>query len=699
MRFAVACTLALTIAASGASAQKPPAQSPEALMGAAVHQQEVEGDPQEAIAAYKKVVDDGRASRALKATALFRLGECYEALGQLEARKAYDQLLREYTDQTDIVAKARGRLARLNAAAAPPPAAGIVAREVWDGAGYGFSIPSADGRILAFVNQGRLTVRDIATGRDSAISLAGGYAAYGSTVVTPDGRRIIYTWREAGGGESVRIVDVDGRNARTILPASPVDSETGFFWPVPLAVSPDGQTVAVGARERATNDLVIALASIATGKVVVLQRSKQGSAIGGFSPDGKYLTYARGSADREVRLAAVDGSSDVLLVGPRGMHRRPVFTPDGTQVVFASNRVAGRWDLWSVKVAGGRAAGAPEMIKPDIGSVVCLGFSQDGTLYYAQSTSTENAYVVDIDPATGKAKSTPKRISEKFVHSSFGPIWSPDGKSVAFAAHPQSGADDASLIVIRSIATGEERDFTVPYANPSSARYNRWFPDGKSLLLTDNGEKGRVFRRLDVATGKVTPLFEALPLATLRTFIERDGGAVFYTNREQITRTNGTVTLTTHWTRHDLKTGEEHSVFDTPGFPINPSPDGRSLVYLETSVGPTMFVSLADRQPRALAVLKGYSDQGGGAGWTPDSRGLFLAPAIQSQPDTPVDPIDVWYMPLDGGQPYRIGVSMQILNSLSTSLDGTQLGFSGTTTTTRISSLQGLFTPPRRSAK
>src|SRR5438128_11618389 len=104
-------TLLVTIltlsAAFFASAQK----TPESLLGAALHQEEVQGDLKGAISAYQKVLATPGVSRKTAAEALVRLGQCYEKLGDAESRKAYERVLREYSDQRQASAEARTRLA------------------------------------------------------------------------------------------------------------------------------------------------------------------------------------------------------------------------------------------------------------------------------------------------------------------------------------------------------------------------------------------------------------------------------------------------------------------------------------------------------------------------------------------------------------------------------------------------------------
>ena len=111
--------IAILVIGLGAMIAAAPLQKPssaETLMGAGLHQEEVEGNYEEAIATYKKVITDRQASRALAARAQLHIGLCYEKLGDAEARKAYDRVVRDYANQSDSVAAARARLAAMDKA-------------------------------------------------------------------------------------------------------------------------------------------------------------------------------------------------------------------------------------------------------------------------------------------------------------------------------------------------------------------------------------------------------------------------------------------------------------------------------------------------------------------------------------------------------------------------------------------------------
>ncbi len=85
----------------------------EVLLQAAQNTELVQGDLEAAIGQYKKILATYGGSRAVAAKALVRMGHCYERLGNAEARRAYERVVREYVDQSEAAGEARARLAAL----------------------------------------------------------------------------------------------------------------------------------------------------------------------------------------------------------------------------------------------------------------------------------------------------------------------------------------------------------------------------------------------------------------------------------------------------------------------------------------------------------------------------------------------------------------------------------------------------------
>src|SRR5215467_339384 len=110
-------TLVLAVVALTMPSARP--QSPDARFRAAQQKETVEGDLRAAIQMYQTVADGKDSGRSIAAQALLSIGLCYEKLGSIESKKAYERVLRQYGDQVQIANKARERLDAVDPALRP----------------------------------------------------------------------------------------------------------------------------------------------------------------------------------------------------------------------------------------------------------------------------------------------------------------------------------------------------------------------------------------------------------------------------------------------------------------------------------------------------------------------------------------------------------------------------------------------------
>ncbi|OHB80591.1 MAG: hypothetical protein A2Z25_01075 [Planctomycetes bacterium RBG_16_55_9] len=112
--------LAVVLAAPAA-----PAKEAGVLLQEGLYAEEVDGNLDAAIKIYEQVINDGSAQRSHVAQALYRQGMCYMKKQQeLQAKLVFEKLVAEYSDQTNIVNKAKPVLQELSnadpAALMPP---------------------------------------------------------------------------------------------------------------------------------------------------------------------------------------------------------------------------------------------------------------------------------------------------------------------------------------------------------------------------------------------------------------------------------------------------------------------------------------------------------------------------------------------------------------------------------------------------
>ena len=145
----------------------------ERMLQKAIQKEMVDGDLPAAVAQYKKIIAGRGVDRAVAAKALFQMGQCYEKLGQAEARKTYERVLREYPDQRELVAQVRARLAALGGAPLTSEKTGPVLTELRLPSGQEPHALSPDGTKVAYTSawQGtprtaNLMVRDVVSGAE-----------------------------------------------------------------------------------------------------------------------------------------------------------------------------------------------------------------------------------------------------------------------------------------------------------------------------------------------------------------------------------------------------------------------------------------------------------------------------------------------------------------------------------------------------
>jgi len=193
-----------------------------------------------------------------------------------------------------------------------------------------------------------------------------------------------------------------------------------------------------------------------------------------WTPDDRIAYASAASGNKEIWVTQSDGSGQKQLTSEiQGSIYQtdidPAVSPDGRHILFSSDRVTGDPHVWRTDVGGGNlkqltngtGESNPQMT-PDGRSVV-----------YLDRSSNRFLWKVSIDGGE------PSQLTDK---PSNRPVISPDGKLIATAFGPESGA--ASNIAVISIDGGSSvKLFDVaPTVNASSVV---WTMDGRSLVYSD----------------------------------------------------------------------------------------------------------------------------------------------------------------------------------------------------------------------
>jgi len=641
----------------------PAQRSPEVTLRAAMETETVKGDLKSAIEQYKKVAQSG--NRAVAAQALLRMAECYQKLGDAESRKVYERIVRDYGDQPAAVAAAKAHLGGDAVAKAEP-----ANRRVWTlpEGGEITSLISRDGRYIPYIGwagaqSGNLFLHDLVTGTDRQLTDTATDGKPGAPIeefaenpaISRDGTKLAYAWyRSDHDRGELRMIDLTPNGIpqfRIVFDSADIE------WVSPHDWSPDGKWIALEL-SRKDQTKSIGLVNVSDGTLRILKSTEwRGSNRTVFSPDGKFLAFDLPSRDdtenRDIFAITVDGSREIPLVTHPSHDTLLGWTSDGKRLIFASDR-SGSMGIWAQPISDGRPQGAPELLKREIGSSwQSMGLTDSGTLFSVTGNKDAvfNIRSASIDVNTGKLTSPPEDAVATFVGSNRMPVWSPDGKYLAYQSLRASVGMHRYVIGIRSTDTGAIREIE-PLPNFVEIRSLEWNPDGKSLIVTGYGRKGLGVSQVDLQTGKSRTLAEN----SLYVGLMGAGGSKLYLMNQGYAP--GGSDFYRALIEKDLASGKEREL--VRGADVNNirmSPDGK---WITVGVPSTIEARRAQRTPEILAfptsggeprvLLKADGAQAVRViSWMPDSRSLQIVKVLSSQS------LERWLVPVDGGTPTNLG--------------------------------------------
>ena len=676
--------VSLILTASVISAQQA-GETPEVLLERAIQLETVDGDLQAAIPLYQKVVLES-SERSVAARAQLRIGLCYEKLGNSEARKAYQEVLNKFSDQSDVTEEARARLAALEKQAVNTPA-DLTLRRVWTGNTAG-SI-SLDGRYLTFVSQHNLAVRELVTGesrRLTNLSVETGEFVERS-IFSPDGKQIAYNRMNQDRTWDLCVIGLDGTGDHVLVHLDKMEPYEN--WVCPAGWSPDGRRVLAGfARTQASGSIgEIAFVSVEDGTVQIIKPAQKiaKSSVTGMrlSPDGRYIAYHAADAEgsqNDILLLSSDGSSDFPLIGEPSDDRAPAWTPDGKRLLFVSNRSSGQ-GFWMIEISDGKPKGSPALVKSDIsGFERSIGFTREGAYFYASTTAKEDVHVAGMNPETGAIEGTPEVISAGSDGSNTSPAWSPDGRYLAWYRErtPNSWAPGASAIVIRSMQTGNEREIST---NLILFGGICWFPEGQSLLASAfRAENDWLIQhfRVEVSSGETSLLMQSGGI-TPWPGLSPDGKTIFFIGGGGLRA-------------YEVETGKGRELWRRSGDrgaagirvrrSLHVSPIGDQVAFVEyaaSSPGDSIVKVVPTAGGEARELLRvtppGFISGNRALAWTPDGAYLLVVKGNAGDPPATSDvTYDLLRIPASGGQLQTIRLAGP-LHSLSVRPDGQGIAY------------------------
>ncbi len=250
-----------------------------------------------------------------------------------------------------------------------------------------------------------------------------------------------------------------------------------------LSLSRDGRRIAFAASDSKTQLEKVGFdpeSGRVTGTAVPLLKSALGIRSCRVSPDGRWIAFHSTVPQEDLFVVRTDGTGLRQLTNDRFNDRHPQWSPDGSRLLFYSNR-SGRYQAWTVRAGGGglepltRMAGVP---------VIYPIWSPDGTRI---AFSPSGLVTVDLSQPLAARGPVPLPVEGGGGWQLAPSAWSRDGRWLA--GNLIAGAKAAG-IGLYSFDTGRIEKLAGSGSTPF------WLGGGRKLVYLDEGR----IRAIDAAT-------------------------------------------------------------------------------------------------------------------------------------------------------------------------------------------------------
>jgi len=348
-----------------------------------------------------------------------------------------------------------------------------------------------------------------------------------------------------------------------------------------------------------------------------------------ISPDRSEVAFVSGG---DIWTVSSGGGEARLLVSHPSQESRPLYSPDGRQLAFISNR-AGNNDIYLLTIDTGDL----KRMTFDDASEQLDGFSRDGRWIYFSSTSRDIAGMNDIYRVSVDG-GTPLRVSADLYANEFFSATSPDGRTLAFSARGiasgqwwrkgHSHIDESEIWLMRE---GQPAVYERVTEGGAKHLWPMWNADGSGLFYVSgsSGSENIYSRPLRGQSKQITKFTNG---RVLWPTISYDGKMIVFERNFAIWKldTSNGQTSEIKITRRGVPSmPEAERLRLTNGFQeLDLSPDGKKIAFIARG---EVFAASAKDGGDAVRVTVTAANEYHIA-WSPDSRRIVYVSARDSAP-------------------------------------------------------------------
>jgi len=428
-------------------------------------------NPWEAVTIFQEIIKRHPYDRYYAARSQFYIGLCYKRTGSNQAFQAFQKVINDYPEQTDVVKAAEAELASLSKPKAPSVEESVemAQRRIWKGeCVYGMSTLSGDGRYFSYVDleSGGLMLYEIATRKTRRLTRHMGTDSFNEFAeypkFSPDSRQIVYGWKNKSGRCELRVVGINGSGHRILL------SDEGILGIHPVDWTADAKQILATLTR---NDLTIQIVFVSVSDGSIRLEKNMGYQWPNhmrLSPDGLFVAYGllqeMDSPERDIFLYSFEGKNVTPLVVQPGDDLILSWSPNGRDILYTNDQ-NGTTDAWIISVQKGKPQQLARQIKSDIGQINPVGLTKKGTLYFEVKTGRSTV------PNTERSSTEIWKV-ENFLPEDRKILTVPDDYPTIQAAVSAAGSGDTvyvrkgvyteNVIITQSLTLqGEDRETTI----------------------------------------------------------------------------------------------------------------------------------------------------------------------------------------------------------------------------------------------